>query len=465
MKRYGNLWDKLVSWDNLVLAAYKARKGKRAKACVQRFEFNLEAELLQLQDELVNGIYMPGNYVTHWITRPKARKISAAPYRDRVLHHGMMNVLEPILDKHFHPDSYACRKEKGTHAAVDRLQHLIKHNQYALQCDIQKFFPSIDHEILKGIFRRLIKDQKLLKLMDMIVDCSNEQEAVNNYFKDDDLFMPFDRRCGLPIGNLTSQWFANWYLSGLDHYITKQCHCGSYVRYCDDFIILAKDRATLIDLRNTIKDYLDSIRLKMHTNKNFIRPVNSGLTFTGMRIWPYYRLLRKDNIKAFKKRIKWMQKAYAYNLIDRGYIQPRLASWIGHSSHTNNYKLLCRLCKDWRFKRAKPDELSRYPRRQLEQQRQQLPGCQSQQQQPEQHQQQHRVPGVSVSCSVPAFSEYARNDNVHGYYQRGRENPRRCPELMGNVSHSQISTRPDATGRDKIEGSIWPIKKISHLAA
>ena len=465
MKRYGNLWERVIGWDNLVLAAHKAHKGKRGKGCVQRFEFHLEAELLKLQNELTNGYYVPGDFTTHWITKPKPRKISAAPYRDRVVHHALMNVLEPILDRHFHPDSYACRKEKGTHAAANRLQKLMKHNRYALQCDIRKFFPSIDHEILKGMFRQLIRDKEALHLMDMVVDYSNEQELVNNYFSSDDLFTPFYRRRGLPIGNLTSQWFANWYLNGLDHFITKQCSCGSYVRYCDDFVILAKDRKILIDLRYKIKDYLDGIRLRLHTNRNFIRPVKAGLTFVGMRIWPYHRLLRKDNIKSFKKRIKWMQKAYACGLIDSDYIQPRLASWIGHSSNTNNYKLLCRLCKDWRFKRAAPEVLPRYPRRQLEQQRQQLRGLEPEQQQPEQHEQQQRVPGVSLSSVSPAFSRISRNCNVHGYYNSGVENPRCYPELMGQKPRGQISMRADIAGRLLAEISVRSLINKGGLAA
>ena len=465
MKRYGNLWDEFISWDNFVLAAHKSRKGKWSKGCVQRFEFNLESELLQLQSELVTEDYVPGEFRTHWISRPKPRMISAAPYRDRVVHHALMNILEPILDKHFHPASFACRKGKGTHACADRLQKLMKHNRYALQCDIQKFFPSIDHQVLKALFRRLIKDRNVLKLMDMIVDCSNDQVTVNTWFSGDDLFAPIERRRGLPIGNLTSQWFANWYLTGLDHFVTKQCGCGSYVRYCDDFVILAKDRDVLVDLRYRIREYLESIRLSMHRNKNFIRPTRAGLTFVGMRIWPYHRLLRKNNIKSFKKRIKWMQRAYAYGLIDPDYIQPRLASWIGHSGNTNNYKLLCRLCKDWKFRRAMPDELSRYPRRRLEQQRQQLYCLEQEQQQPEQHQQQHRFSGLSLSFSVSAFSQVSRNCDIYGYYKSGGGNPRRCPELMELRLHSRISTRLGVIGRLNLEDSTQPLKAKSRLAA
>lgn len=159
---------------------------------------------------------------SHWIDRPKRRLISAAPYRDRVVHHALMNVLEPILERRFHPHSYACRKGKGTHAAADRLQNLMRRRRYALQCDVRKFFPSIDHLLLKGTCRRFVKDGRVLGLLDLIIDHSNEQEAVVEWFAGDDLWAPWERRRGLPIGNLTSQWLANAYLDDLDHFVTSR---------------------------------------------------------------------------------------------------------------------------------------------------------------------------------------------------------------------------------------------------
>lgn len=431
MKRYGNLWERLICWENLVEAAHRSRRGKRSKGCVQRFEFNLEKELLRLQAELESGEYAPGEFKTHWISRPKPRMISAAPYRDRVVHHALMNVLEPILERHFHPHSFACRRGKGTHAAADRLQVLMHRNRYVLQCDIRRFFPSIDHEILKACFRRLIKDRRVLRLMDTIVDSSNPQEPAHSWLDGDDLFTPVERRRGLPIGNLTSQWFANWYLNSLDHYLSSRFRVGGYVRYCDDFLVLEQDRTLMLEVREAIKEHLAGLRLKLHTSKSFIRPVKTGVTFVGMRIWCDHRLLRKDNIRSFKRRICWMQKAYATRRIDWDYIKPRLASWIGHSCQTDSRQLLRRLSKDWRFRRATPDELSCSSRRQLEQQRQQLPGGQPQQQHSRQPQQQQRVSGMSLSGFSPALSLISRNGNVHGYCQRGGENPRHRPELTG----------------------------------
>jgi RNA-directed DNA polymerase len=201
MKRHGGLWESLLGWDNLLLAARKAQRGKRSRHAVQSFNFTQESQLLRLKDELESGAYAPGPFHTHRITRPKSRLISAAPYRDRVVHHAIMNVLEPILDRRFHPHSYACRKGKGTHAASDRLQDLMRRRKFALQCDVRKFFPSIDHEILKSTFRRVVKDSRLLALMDRVVDASNAQDAVLDWFPGDTLFSPLERRRGLPIGN------------------------------------------------------------------------------------------------------------------------------------------------------------------------------------------------------------------------------------------------------------------------
>lgn len=399
MKRYGNLWEKLVTWENLVLAARKAQRGKRDRGTVQQFNFNLEQQLLRLQRELEDGSYRPGKFCSHWITRPKARLISAAPYRDRVVHHALMNILEPILDCHFHSDSYACRKDKGTHAAANRLQRLMRRYEYALQCDIRKYFPSIDHEILKGTFRKRIKDKKVLWLMDLIVEYSNEQEKVLNWFDGDDLFTPIERTKGLPIGNLTSQWFANWMLNDLDHYITGKLGIGGYVRYCDDFILLHNDRYVLKDAKDKIIDYLGQIRMCLHKRKLTIKPVRAGLTFVGYRIWPTHRLIRKDNIKAFRRRVCWMQKAYANRMVDWEDIKIRLDSWMGHARQANSVQLIKRLSREWKFTRGEAVNGPCSPRRVLEQQSEELSLCESQQEHARQPEQQQRVSGCRPALS------------------------------------------------------------------
>lgn len=350
MKRYGDLWSQFISWENLCLAARKARRGKRRRPVVVRFEFDREAELFKLQRELAAGCYQPGPFTTHWIRRPKLRLISAAPYRDRVVHHALMKVLEPILDRHFHPDSFACRRGKGTHAAATRLQHLLARFRYTLQCDICKFFPSIDHAILKELFRRRLKDRRLLNIMDRIVDGSNEQEGVREWFAGDDLFAPAWRRRGLPIGNLTSQWFANWYLDAFDHAVTTHWKFG-YVRYCDDFILLHNDRARLVDARQFCQDWLNQQRLRVHQEKLAVLPAAAGRTFVGFRIWARHRSLRAANIRSFRRRLAWMKRAFAAGHLPTSDIRVRLMSWLGHARQADSYRLIRRLSRGWRFQR------------------------------------------------------------------------------------------------------------------
>ncbi|HOW72829.1 MAG TPA: reverse transcriptase domain-containing protein [Phycisphaerae bacterium] len=453
MKRYGGLWETLVCWENLVLAARKAQRGKRGRSAVQAFNFDLEEELLRLRTELMDGSYKPGAFRTRWITLPKPRLVSAAPYRDRVAHHALMNVMEPILDRHFHPDSYACRKGKGTHGAADRLQTLMRKHRYALQCDIQKFFPSIDHEILKGTFRRLIKDRRVLGLMNLIVNASNEQPQATCWFRGDDLFTPLERRRGLPIGNLTSQWFANWMLNGLDHYVTGGLGIGAYVRYCDDFILLQNDRRVLRNALRAIREKLAAVRLKLHEHKVFVRPVDTGLTFIGYRIWPSYRLLRKQNIRAFRRRVRWMRKAYAQGEIDWRDVKARLASWLGHAKRADSNRLVRRLSREWRFSRGRAEQASGSPRRQLEQQRSQLCVHEPQQQHAVQSEQQHRVP-LGPALSGDYVSPDAGNLAVHGSRGCGGESPGSAPVLQdpaGGICGQTCVVGPEGAGRLRAE--------------
>ena len=200
MKTYNRLFQQMCSFENLLNAAQKAQRGKRFQAEVARFNFHLEKELYHLQAELQTQTYRPGEYREFYIYEPKLRKISAAPYRDRVVHHALCNVVEPIFERTFIFDSYACRKDKGTHKAVDRFTEFSRKNTYVLKCDIRKYFPSIDHEILKTRFRRKIRDAQVLWLLDLIVDSSNPQEYVHEYFEGDDLLTSLNRRRGIPRG-------------------------------------------------------------------------------------------------------------------------------------------------------------------------------------------------------------------------------------------------------------------------
>lgn len=352
MKRYGYLWEDIVSWENMLLASRKARRGKRSKVSVVEFEFDLERNLLELQEELNSGTYRPGAFHSHWITRPKPRMISAAPYRDRVVHHSLMNVLEPILDRHFYAHSYACRKGKGTHAAANYLQKLMRRNRYLVKCDIQKFFPSIDLGILKGTFRRKIKDDRVLGLMDQIVDNSNPQEPAVQWFPGDTLLTPAFRRRGLPIGNLTSQWFANWMLDGLDHLLTSGFGLGGYVRYCDDFILLDNDRGKLKEAVDLAGIWLGEHRLKWHEERLGLQRTAQPVRFVGYRISPSRKKLPRENIRRFRRRLRWMKQQYATETINFKEIKQRINSWMGHARQADSEGLLWAMSRDWTFQRA-----------------------------------------------------------------------------------------------------------------
>lgn len=339
MKRYGNLYEKICSFENLYLASRKARLGKRTNVGCASFERNLEVELITLQDELQNKIYKPGGYREFKIYDRKTRLISAAPYRDRVLHHALCMVIEPIFDRCFIHDSYACRINKGTHMAVNRFTHFARRYQYVLKTDIRKYFPSIDHEILMQKIERKIKCRDTLCLLRLIIDGSNKQEPVTDYFQGDDLFTPFARRRGIPIGNLTSQFFANLYLNDLDHFAKEKLLCTGYIRYVDDITLFGDDKRKLWDNREQIEEFLVRDRLKLHPDKTWVLPVANGVDHLGYRIFPGYRLMRKDNSFRFARQYRKLVMAFRQGSISFDELNAPVQSWIGHAKHADSYGL------------------------------------------------------------------------------------------------------------------------------
>jgi retron-type reverse transcriptase len=269
-----------------------------------------------------------------------------------VIHHALVNVLEPIYERTFIADSYACRKGKGTHAAVRRCQEFARRFRYVLKADIQKFFPSLDHAIAKQLVTRKVKDPHVLWLVQQIIDHSNPQEEVLNYFPGDDLFSPAERRRGIPIGNQTSQFLANVYLDPLDHFVKERLGIKGYVRYVDDFLVFSNDKKHLAAVRDQIRDFLIRLRLRLHSKKNVIFPVKDGIRFLGYRVFPTHRLLPKENVRRFRRRVRRMQEDYAAWRVFWAAIYQRLVSWIGHARQANTYRLRCRLFDTIGFQRA-----------------------------------------------------------------------------------------------------------------
>ena len=261
------LFDAIASFPALHAAALRAATGKRGKPGVAAFLANLETEVLRLERELRTGRYRPGRYKTIEVFDPKHRTVSAAPFRDRVVHHALCAVIEPLFERGFIHDTYANRKGKGTHRAVARYERFRDRYRHVLRCDIYRYFPAIDHAILKRDVRRRIACPRTLALAECIIDGSNPQEPVHLYYPGDDLFTPFERRRGLPIGNLTSQLFANLYLDGLDHFAKEVLRAKGYLRYVDDFALFHDDPARLEDWRGRIARYLEGRRLRLHPRK------------------------------------------------------------------------------------------------------------------------------------------------------------------------------------------------------
>ncbi|MCA9422394.1 MAG: group II intron reverse transcriptase domain-containing protein [Nitrospira sp.] len=335
MKRLGDVWPRLVSFENLLAAYRKARLGKGRRPGVAEFGLHLETELLGLQRELQTEAYRPGEYRLFTIYDRKPRVIAAAPFRDRVVHHAVMKVIEPSLDRTFFTDSYACRRGKGVHAAVDRYQAWAQTYRYVLKMDVRHYFPSIDHDLLKEKLRRRLKDYRVLALLDRIIDGAPTLAPEAFYFPGDDMFSPFERRRGIPIGNLTSQFFANLYLDDLDQYIKHVLKVRPYLRYVDDMVVLGHDKGRLAEIRAAVRDRLEVDRLRLHPHKAHISWVADGLNLLGYLVFPTRRRLRNDNGHRFARKLRGMARTFGKGRLEWARVVASTQSWIGHAQHAD----------------------------------------------------------------------------------------------------------------------------------
>jgi RNA-directed DNA polymerase len=340
LKTYRNLYPKVCDWDNLYLAYRKARKGKRGRPPAATFEYDLEANLVQLWQELVQKTYTPGDYHSFYIHEPKRRLISAAPFRDRVVHHALCNVIEPIFERSFIYDSYANRVGKGTHRALDRAQQFARRFRYVLQCDVRQFFPSIDQAILRGILARKIADDDVLWLIDLILESgvgvlSKEYEM--QWFPGDDL-LAVHRPRALPIGNLTSQFWANCYLNPFDHFVKRELHCAGYVRFVDDLLLFADAKRTLWAWQQATVDRLADLRLAIHPGAH-PRPVTEGIPFLGFVIFPTHRRLKRRKVIHYRRRLEEMLRAYSDGTLPADQVTASILGWINHARYGDTWGL------------------------------------------------------------------------------------------------------------------------------
>ncbi len=340
-RTYKNLYPQIASFNNLYEAWHKARRGKRYTPAAVGFEQNLDMELLSLYQELSDKRWQPGGYRSFTVHEPKRRKISAAPFRDRVVHHALINVIEPIYELKFIYDSYANRKGKGTHAALDRCTYFMRRHRYVLQCDVQQFFPAIDHELLKTTLARTIACPPTLRLCEKIIDSGIgvlSEDYDMRWFPGDDL-LAVERPRGLPIGNLTSQFWANVYLNELDQYVKHTLRCRGYVRYVDDFLLFAADKATLHAWREQIITFLQGMRLTIHENRAQPRPVTQGIPFLGFTVYPDHRRLKRSKGITYRRHLKTLYRQYLAGKITRKEGRASVMAWLGHVQHGDTWGL------------------------------------------------------------------------------------------------------------------------------
>jgi retron-type reverse transcriptase len=334
-KKYNNLWNTVASFENLVLSFSAASKGKKERVSVLKFKSQLEENIINIQNNLIWKTWRPGEYRSFFVYEPKHRLVQAPCFEDRVVHHALIDVIEPLFDKKFIKDSYACRRGKGIHNTSVRLQQFLRsagsggRKVYVLKADISKYFPSINHGKLISIIKKTVKDPDVLWLCDKII---------KHY--------GYEKR-GLPVGALTSQLFANVYLDQFDHFIKDELGIKYYLRYMDDFVILAHDKKVLWELLAEVESFL-AVELSLSLNpKTSIFPASKGVDFAGYRVWPTHILPRKAIIKNSKTRFKKLSRLYASGKCEAEHIKPRVASFLGYMKHCSSKKTVGNILKDF----------------------------------------------------------------------------------------------------------------------
>ena len=322
------LYDEVCDYKNLKAGYYQTQiAGRKYRKESVIFDMAREKNMAALWKSLKNGTYCPGEYIQFQVYEPKQRLVSAPRIRDKIVQHTVHKVLWRLYEPAFIKDSYACMENRGSHQAVERVQHFMKKcawqnaDSWILKMDIRKFFYSIDHNVLKAILRKKIRDEKFLHLLDMIID-SNPEGSI-----------------GLPLGNVTSQDMANIYLNELDQYAKRFLHIKYYVRYMDDIIIVCESREQAKRYRQEIDVFLKN-RLRLDLNeKTKIFPIAQGVNAYGYKIYTTHKHVRDSSKRAMKRRMKAMDAKVKAGDMRRKDVQKSVNSWLGHARHSNSYNL------------------------------------------------------------------------------------------------------------------------------
>lgn len=338
MKTHNNLYDKIISFENLVLAWEKARKGKTKKNYVIEFEKNLNENLLNIHYELKSKTYIPKSLETFILRDPKTRVISKSHFRDRIVHHAICNIIDPIFDKSFIYDSCANRVGKGNLFALERFKLFkrkitrnLRKGAYCLKADIKHYFQEVNHDVLINILQRKISDADVICLIKRILKNNS-----NTLFTDNNLI-------GMPIGNLTSQFFANVYLNELDCFVKHELKAKYYIRYVDDFVILHESKEQLENWKQQINIFLrEKLKIELHPQKSRIIPLSKGIDFVGFRNYYHFRLPRKRNIK------KMRNKIYRFEKEEMGYnnLMISFQGWQAYVKWSNSYNIRKNLLRE-----------------------------------------------------------------------------------------------------------------------
>jgi hypothetical protein len=364
----------LFSYENMYRQYLKCRRNKKGTINALKFEVNCEENLLDLKRQLDERSYYPSRSVCFMVTKPKAREIFAADFIDRVVHHILVDYLERIWEPRFIFDSYACRKKKGIHNGVNRLQVFIRkvtqngsRKAYFLKLDIKNFFMSIDKDILYTLIADKVMDEKVMWLTKVLIyhDCTKDYilKGDRNYLKKiahhKSLFYTEEKK-GLPIGNLTSQFFANVYLNQLDQFVKHHLKCRYYLRYCDDFVMLSKERDRLLKWKDEIEEFLkDRLKLRLNHKRQSLQSVGNGIDFLGYIVRRNYILVRKRVVNNLKSKLKVYEKQlirnnppyqkviYDYQMLEK--LRSTLSSYFGHFKWANSYRLKMSLIKRYKF--------------------------------------------------------------------------------------------------------------------
>src|SRR3989344_5061995 len=322
-----NPYFRIYNYENLFLAFNKAKKGKTKRRYVKRFQRDLKTNLQKLQEELINQTYQPCELKTFILRDPKIRKISKSAFRDRVVHHALCIIIVPPFERGFIYDSHANQIGKGTLKAIkrfDKFKRKVSKNNtiecFVLKADIKHYFEEIDHRILVEIVRRKIKDEKVIWLIKKIL-------SVNNKTK------------GMPLGNLTSQFFANFYLNDLDQFVKHKLRIRYYIRYVDDFVILHESREQLEEWKIKVNDFLkEKLKIELHPSKSHVLKLSNGINFLGFRIFYYYKLIRKSNLKNFERRFNNLRILFDEEIIGREKALELLEGWLAYCCHASTHK-------------------------------------------------------------------------------------------------------------------------------